>query len=306
LFNRGRHHPELYSHLERLRGDRDGGLAALQGRRWDAVIDTCGYVPRVVQASAELLASAVDHYTFISSISVYAEFPRVPGIDERAAVGRLADATVEEVTGETYGPLKALCEQAVERAMPGRALHIRPGLIAGPFDPSDRFTYWPHRVAQGGEVLAPGRPERLVQFIDARDLAGWIIHLVEAGQTGIYNATGPDYELTMQRLLDECQSVSGSDARFVWVSDEFLLEAGVVAWTEVPLWAPEARAPGLAAADCTKAIASGLLFRPLAVTIRDTLAWDAARPATVERRAGLKPERERQVLEAWRARATRT
>src|SRR5262249_10510626 len=149
---------------EKLRGDRDGGLAALQDRRWDAVIDTCGYVPRVVRASAELLGGAVDQYTFISSISVYDD-SNPPGMDESAAVGTLQDESVEEITGETYGPLKALCERAVEDALPGRALVIRPGLIVGPHDPTDRFTYWPHRVARGGEVLAPGRPGHPVQVI---------------------------------------------------------------------------------------------------------------------------------------------
>src|SRR5262245_38592594 len=165
LFNRGQHNPDLYPDVEKLHGDRDGGLDILRGRRWDAVIDTCGYVPRVVRASAELLAGAVDHYTFISSISAYPSFKAI-GNDERPPVGTLADPTVEEVTGESYGPLKALCEQAVEQALPGRTLNIRPGLIVGPYDPSDRFTYWPHRVAQGGEVLAPGRPERHVQVVD--------------------------------------------------------------------------------------------------------------------------------------------
>ncbi len=181
LFNRGQHNPELYPEVEKLRGDRDSDLSALQGRRWDAVIDTCGYLPRAVRASAELLADAVDHYTFISSISVYADF-HTPAMDESAPVGTLADETVEEVTGETYGPLKALCEQAAERALPGRVLNIRPGLIVGPHDPTDRFTYWPVRVARGGEVLAPGRPHVPVQVIDGRDLAEWTVRMVEARQ----------------------------------------------------------------------------------------------------------------------------
>ena len=157
LFNRGQHNPDLFPEVERLRGDRDGDLQALEGRRWDAVVDTCGYVPRVVRASAEMLAPNVDHYTFISSISVYADTSK-PGIDEQAPVGTLDDPTTEEVTGESYGPLKALCEQAAEAAMPGRVLNIRPGLIVGPHDPTDRFTYWVRRVAEGGEVLAPGNP----------------------------------------------------------------------------------------------------------------------------------------------------
>ncbi|HEU5370277.1 MAG TPA: NAD-dependent epimerase/dehydratase family protein [Ktedonobacterales bacterium] len=298
LFNRGQHNAALFPDVEKLRGDRDGDLSALQGRRFDAVIDTCGYVPRVVRASAELLAGAVDHYTFISTISVFANTSK-PGIDESGAVGKLADETTEEVTGESYGPLKALCEQAAERAMPERVLNIRPGLIVGPHDPTDRFTYWPHRVAQGGEVLAPGRPEYLVQFIDARDLAEWTIRMVEAKQTGTYNATGPDYPLTLGQVLEECKRQSGSDARFVWVDEKRLLDAGATPWMEVPLWIPESDpdAAGFSAINCNKAFAAGLTFRPLGETIRDTLAWDATRPADVERKAGIKPEREAHYLQ---------
>jgi 2'-hydroxyisoflavone reductase len=299
LFNRGQHHAALFPDVEKLRGDRDGDLTALQGRRWDAVIDTCGYVPRVVRASAELLADAVDHYTFISSISVYADVSK-PGIDESAPMGTLADATIEEITNESYGPLKALCEQAAEQAMPGRVLAIRPGLIVGPHDPTDRFTYWPHRIAQGGDVLAPGRPERLVQFIDARDLAEWTIRTVEAKQTGTYNATGPDYPLTMGQVLEACKAQSGSDAHFTWVNEKRLLEAGAIPWMEVPLWVPEddPESIGFFEVNCRKAFAAGLTFRPLAETVRDTLAWDVTRPADVERRAGIKPEREAYYLQA--------
>ncbi len=301
LFNRVQHNAALFPNVEKLRGDRDGDLSALQGRRWDAVIDTCGYVPRVVRASAELLADAVDHYTFISTISVFADVSK-PGVDESGAVGKLADETIEEVTGESYGPLKALCEQAAERAMPGRVLNIRPGLIVGPHDPTDRFTYWPHRVAQGGEVLAPGRPEYLVQFIDARDLAEWTIRMVEAKQTGTYNATGPDYPLTLGQVLEECKRQSGSDSRFIWVDEKRLLDAGATPWMEVPLWVPESDpdAGCFNAINCTKAFAAGLTFRPLGETIRDTLAWDATRPADVERKAGIKPEREAHYLQACR------
>ena len=306
LFNRGRHHAELYPEVEKLRGERDGNLEALRGRRWDAVIDTCGYVPRVVRASAALLADAVDQYTFISSVSVYTEF--APGMDETAPVGTLtetelreadaieaADRTTGVTYGRLYGPLKAACEQAAEEAMPGRVLTIRPGLIVGPHDYSDRFTYWVHRVARGGEVLAPGRPGRQVQFIDVRDLAEWVVRMIEARQVGVFNAKGPDYLLTMQRLLEECRAVSGSDARFVWVSESFLLESGVKPWTEVPLWIPEEHDESTYV-DFSKALAAGLTFRPLAETIRDTLAWDNTRPPDEERQAGLKRERELELL----------
>jgi 2'-hydroxyisoflavone reductase len=302
LFNRGRHNADLFPEVAKLRGDRNGDLDALKGRQWDAVIDTCGYVPREVRPSAELLADSVSHYTFISSISVYSDFSQ-PDMDESGPLGVLEDETTEEVTGETYGPLKALCERAAEAALPGRTLHIRPGLIVGPHDPSDRFTYWPRRIAQGGDVLAPAPPDQLVQWIDVRDLAEWNIRLVEQGVTGIYNATGPDAPLTMQRLLETCRAVTGSAARLVWVDEAFLLEQGAVPWMEIPLWVPASEGAGFSAVNCRKAIASGLTFRPLADTVRDTLAWDATRPQDAELRAGLKPEKEAALLQAWRDRA---
>ena len=302
LFNRGQHNPELFPEVEKLRGDRASDLAALVGRRWDAAIDTCGYVPRVVRTSSELLADAVEHYTFVSSISVYADFKKI-GINEHDPVGTLEDESIEEVTGESYGPLKALCEQAAERAMPGRVLNVRPGLIVGPHDPTDRFTYWPRRVARGGEVLAPNRPEHGTQIIDVRDLAEWMIAMVEQRQIGIYNATGPEYRLTIGQVLDESKSVSGSDANIVWVNERFLLDAGVQPWSELPIWVP-AEDPdnaGFDSVDCAKAIGAGLRFRPLAETIRDTLAWDATLPADRELRAGIRREREAELLASWRA-----
>jgi 2'-hydroxyisoflavone reductase len=302
LFNRGQHNPELYPEVEKLRGDRESDLSALAGRRWDAAIDTSGYVPRVVRASARLLAGAVEHYTFISTISVFADTSAV-GIDEDAPLATLEDPTTEEYRGPAYGALKALCEQAAAEELPGRVLTIRPGLIVGPHDQSDRFTYWPHRVAQGGEVLAPGRPERAVQIIDARDLAEWNIRMVEERQTGTYNATGPDRTLTMRDVLETCREVSGSDARFTWIPDAFLTEAGLGPWLEVPLWIPETpEQAGFFAIDCRRALAMGLSFRPLAETVRDTLAWNGTRDEAAFTTAGLKPEREREVLQAWHTR----
>jgi len=297
LFNRGQH-PDVFADVEQLHGNRDGDLAVLQGRRWDAAIDTSGFVPRIVGMSAETLADAVQHYTFISSISAYANFS-APGLDESAPLGKLTDERVEEVNGDTYGPLKALCEHAAEAAMPGRVLVIRPGLIVGPYDPTDRFTYWPHRVAEGGDVLAPGRPARPIQFIDARDLAAWTLYMVEAGQTGIYHATGPDQTLSMESLLEACKIISKSDARFTWIEDSCLLETGAGPWMELPLWIPESdgSSAGFMRVNCGKAIASGLTFRPLAETIWDTLVWDATRLADRDWRAGLKPERERYLLQ---------
>lgn len=294
LFNRGQHNPDLFPDVEKLHGDRDGGLAVLSGRQWDAAIDTCGYVPRVVSASAELLSHAVRHYTFISSISVYADFSTA-NLDESARVGTLEDATIETVTNETYGPLKALCEQAVEQAMPGRTLIVRPGLIVGPDDPTDRFTYWPWRVAQGGEMLAPGQPDQQVQFIDVRDLAAWIVKMVEENRTGVYQATGPDYPLSIGQMLDECRQATGSDARFTWVGEALAAQLMDDEVANFQPWAPEEYA-GMRNANCQRAIAAGLIFRPLAETIRDTLAWKAASPTRDEMRSGLARDKEKELL----------
>jgi len=308
LFNRGQTAPDLYPDVEQVRGDRDGGLGALSGRRWDAVIDTSGYVPRIVRASALALADRVGHYTFVSSISVYAE-PLAPGADESAPIARIPDETTEEVTGESYGALKALCERAAEEAMPGRTLIARPGLIVGPHDPTDRFTYWPRRVARGGDVLAPDDPNAPVQLVDARDLAEWLVHTAETRRTGVYNSTGPSEPLTLGAVLDECRRAIGARARWVWADEEFLLAQGVKPWTELPLWVARGdRAIDLV--DCRKAWSAGLTFRPLAETIRDTFAWDRATPAEARpRKTGvqapptLTAARESELLDAWRGRA---
>jgi 2'-hydroxyisoflavone reductase len=303
IFNRGATHPGLFPHVEELHGDRGGDLSALSGRSWEAIIDTSGYIPRVVRRSAEMLSNVADHYTFVSSLSVYADFSQ-PGMDENTPLAALQNETIEEVTGETYGPLKALCEKAVQAVYPHRALILRPGLIVGPHDPTDRFTYWPHRVQQRGEVLAPGPPDRLVQFIDVRDLAGWTLQMVESGRSGVYNTNGPDKPLPMNSLLFSCIQVSGSDARFVWVDEEFLLQQEVIPWKEMPLWVPESdqENAGFFAIDISRALEAGLTFRPVAETIRDTLAWDASRPTDHQWRAGISPQREAELLEAWRSR----
>lgn len=297
LFNRGQSNPGLYGDIEQIHGDRDGGLGALDGRQWDAVIDTCGYVPRIVRASADYLANAVEHYTFISSMSVYAE-PLPQGLDESGQVGVIPDETVEEITGETYGPLKALCEQTVSSAMGGRALHIRAGLIVGPHDLSDRFTYWPARVARGGRVLAPNSPDYAVQFIDVRDLAQWILLATEARLTGPFNVTGPREPLPLGRLLETCRQVSGSDTAFTWVDDAFLLAHEVAPYAELPLWVPSEYG-GFNAFSIDKALAAGLAFRPVADTVRDTLEWAMGRPADYTWRNGLSAEREAMLLQEW-------
>ncbi len=303
LFNRGRTNPHLFPDLEKLRGDRDGDLTALEGRDWDAVIDTSGYVPRIVKMSAELLAPHVRQYVFISSISVYAAFP-IEGIDETSPVGTLEDETVEEITGGSYGPLKALCEQAAERALPGRATNIRPGLIVGEQDRSDRFTYWPARMARGGEVLAPGDGGDFIQFIDVRDLAEWIIACIENDVTGVFNATSPPATLTMGEFLETCRRVSGSDATLTWADADFLAEQEVEPWSDMPVWVPATGdEPGFGRVSTRRAQEKGLRCRPVSETVRDTLEWFGTLPEERRNklRAGLDPEREAAVLAAWHA-----
>jgi len=234
---------------------------------------------------------------------VYADTTQ-PGVDELAQVATMPNGlqNSEEITGESYGPLKVLSERAAEQCLPGSTLIVRPGLIVGPHDPSNRFTYWPVRVARGGEVLAPDQPGHAVQFIDVRDLAEWIVRLVEAKTIGTLNATGPAGPLTLGEVLDTSRAVTGSDATFTWVSEDFLKEHNVTPYTEMPLWVPSEEA-GFGRFNLARALAAGLTFRPLAETIRDTLAWDNARPADAERRHGLKPAREADLLAAWHARA---
>ena len=302
LFNRGQSHPHLYPKaqypdLEQLRGDRDGGLDALRGRTWDTVIDTCGYIPRLVSDAARRLADAVAHYTFISSLSVYDDFT-VAGIRETAAVRAIDDETVEDVTGDTYGPLKALCEQAAEAAMPGRVLNMRAGLLIGPYDPTDRFTYWVARVARSGDVLAPPSPAAQVQFIDARDAAAWVMRMAAQRRAGTYNVTGPAARLTFAHFLESCRAATGSDARFHWAAADFLAGRAVLPWIDLPLWVRDG-SRGLLQVDIAKAVQAGLTFRALTETIADTLAWTSARPDTYAWQAGLTPTREAELLAAW-------
>lgn len=294
LFNRGKSNPDLFPQVQTIHGDREKDLDQLTGQRWDAVIDTCGYIPRIVRLSAEALKDS-HSYVFISSISVYADFSKI-GIDENDAVGVLREET-EEVTGESYGPLKALCERAVQDVFGARGVVVRPGLIVGPYDPTDRFTYWPMRVSRGGDVLAPDRPDVLTQIIDVRDLSDFIIKLVEDKASGVFNATGPDYPLSFGKLLETCKQVSKSDSNFKWASREFLSQHNVSPWSDLPAWLPdEGKDAGFARVNVSKAIAAGLTFRPLAETVRDTLNWATNRPPEHEWRAGLKPEREQELL----------
>jgi 2'-hydroxyisoflavone reductase len=295
LFTRGVTNPGLFPEAEHVRGNRDGDLDALEGRDWDVVVDTSGYVPRVVSASAELLAPSVGRYVFVSSISVYAGFAEPPTEDSPLAV--LDDPASEDVQ-EHYGALKTLCEAEVERALPGRALVVRPGLIVGPDDPTDRFTYWPLRARRGGEILAPAPPDRPVQFIDVRDLAEWIVRMAEAGATGAFNATGRPRQLTFEALLDACGA-----KQVTWVDDTFLLEHEVGEFAELPLWIAEGNDEwrSFQLVDISRALASGLTFRPLAETVRDVPVW-TGQGAPRQGKAGLAPEREAELLAAWHAR----
>ncbi len=304
LFNRGRTNPELFPQVEQLRGDRNNDLESLEGRRWDAVIDNSASLPRWVRQSAELLKDAADLYLFVSSLSVYSD-NSIVGIDESGAVGTLDDPATEEITGQTFGPLKALCEREAERAFPGRALVVRPGLIVGPGDRSDRFTYWPVRINRGGEVLAPGSPSDPVQFIDARDLAHWMIRLVERRENGVFNASGPKAPLSMAEMLYGIRAVTSAEVSFTWVEADFLGERDVRPWSDMPVWVPPRDGmEGFARVDCGKAFARGLSFRPLADTARDTLDWFGALPAERREnlRAGLPSQREAEVLAAWNVR----
>lgn len=296
LFNRGRSNPALFPDLETITGDREHDIQKLSGREWDAVIDVAGYLPRIVRLSAEALKDRVKRYVFISSISVYADNKKI-GIDETYPVGKLADQSVEEITGETYGPLKALCEKTVQDIYGDRALIIRPGLIVGPYDPTDRFTYWPMRIRRGGDVVVPESPDVPVQIIDVRDLSEFIIKLIGEGASGIYNATGPDTELTLGEMIDACRRVSGSVANLHWASTEFLEEHGVQPWSDMPVWIPDTEEnAGFSRVDISKAVEAGLRFRPLEETIRDTIAWAEMRPEGHEWRAGLNPTKEENLL----------
>lgn len=302
LFNRGQTDPNPNLDVEQLRGNRDSDLTALRGRRWDAVIDTSGYLPCIVRKSAELLAPAVGRYAFVSTASVYRGGTLDEHIDEHAPLLTLEDETQEDLEApKAYEALKVLCERTVEELMPGRTLVARLSLAVGPRDPTDRFTYWPHRVAQGGPILVFDCPNRVVHpFIDARDAAQWIIAGVEVGRIGTFNIGGR-VGTTIGEVLETCRAVSGvRDVSFVWMSEAFLLEHGVRPWTELPLWVPRGRRD-LAGLDSTQAVSAGLRWRPLEETVRDILAWDRTRPTTGERRAGLTAEREQELLQRWKS-----
>jgi 2'-hydroxyisoflavone reductase len=303
MFNRGKSGAGLYPEVESLLGDRDGGLGALEGRSFDAVLDTSGYVPRVVRQAGELLAERVGHYTFVSSLSVYADLE--PNGDETRPLATTDEPGSEEVL-KHYGALKALCEQTLESLLPGRVLHARAGLIVGPYDPMNRFPYWLRRIAAGGDVLAGSDPEAPQQLIDARDLAGWLLSKAEDGKAGTFNVTGPEKPLSFGEVLETIRDVVGGNARFVWVEEQFLLENGVEPMDGLPLWIPR-EAVGFNLRNVERALACGLKLRPLAETVRDTWQWLQGKPQPAEAaetpiQSGLAREREAELLAAWHAR----
>ncbi len=304
LFNRGRTNPHLFPEVEKLRGDRNDNLTALEGREWDVVIDNPAMLPRWVRQSAGLLKDAAGQYLFISTLSVFAN----DGIIDQDETGELAvydEEKEEAVTGSAYGGRKVLCERAAEEAFPGRTTVVRPGLITGPGDPTLRFPYWPLRLDRGGGVLAPGQPGDPVQFIDARDLGEFVISLLENSIYGIYNATGPEEPIPMGRMLEEIKNGLEADATFTWVDEEFLQEEGVLRYVN-GLGGPAVRNPRMAGYNqynIDRALAKGLTFRPVAVTARDTLDWYKTLPEEERsRRRILSAEREAEVLAAWHAR----
>jgi 2'-hydroxyisoflavone reductase len=292
LFNRGETNPGLFPETEKLRGDRTADLSALKGREWDAVLDPSGYLPSVVRASAEMLADSAGHYIFVSSVSAYASLAQ--RVDEDSPLGKLGDLPEDKLTEDysNYGPLKVLCEQAVADVFGDRQATVRPGLIVGAHDPSGRFTYWPHRVARGGRVLAPAPPEARVQFIDAKDLGSWLVDLSERRAGGVYNATHPGR--SWRETLETCRRASGSDATFEWVPAEVLKEHEVGEWMELPLWISDPDSAAMHEVDVSRAVAAGLTFRPLEETVRDTLQH----AQTVEG-VGLTPERETELLTVY-------
>lgn len=312
LFNRGRSNPGLFEGrpIEQIHGDRNvaADLQKLAGRKWDAVVDTSGYFPKQVRAAASVLAGNVGQYVFVSSISAY-DVPMKPGMDESAKVARLPEGTdvdaIDKISEGNYGALKLLCEEAAEKAMPGKALNIRPGYIVGLRDGSDRFTYWPVRVKKGGEVLVPGRPSDPIQFIDVRDLGDWTIRMVEAGTNGVFNATGPKERLGMGPFLEACKKATGSNATFTWVEEPALKELGLTPDTDFPIWvSPSSPEGGLGDVSIARAVKAGLTFRPLAKTIEDTLTWWGTLPEErrAQMRAGIAAEKEAAALAALKAR----
>lgn len=311
VFNRGQRESDLPAAIEYLKGDRDdGSLDALKGREWDVCIDNPARVPSWIRDAGEILKGKVKQYVFVSTISVYADNSQ-PNAGEDTLLESYSGKDAMKETSKTlaadpslYGPLKAACEREVEKWFPGIATVVRPGLIVGPNDPTDRFTYWPVRLARGGDVLAPGDGNDPVQVIDARDLAEWMIRMVESRTFGTFNAAGPDYRMSMAAMLYGIRATRSVSANLTWVPAKFLRGQKVAPWSDMPTWLPgQGETAGFGSRDISRALAAGLTFRPLSTTATDTLDWFKSLP--VERQgnlgAGLKAERETEVLKAWRA-----
>lgn len=290
--NRGTHYLDEQLQVDRLIADRESDLGLLSGRTFDAVIDTCGYSPETVRHSLNAIGGSVGTYVFISTVSVYGDFSAI-GIAEEHPI----KYTHPDEQGD-YGSLKADCERVVTELMPERSLIIRPGLIVGPYDQSDRFTYWPSRFARGGKVLVPDRLDRLIQFIDVRDLAAFVLTLSEAQARGIYIATGPEERLSLGNFFDACEQIAGTYCQVVRVEEAALEKAGVAPWTELPLWVPASKRnfAGVMRLDRSKAVDAGLACRRIGGTIADTLKWDQTRDPSAPRLAGLSEEREAALL----------
>ncbi len=309
LFNRGKFSQEDFENVEQFHGDRNFDLDKLESRRFDAVIDTCGYLPQTVKTSAGFFADKVNQYVFISSGSVYADTSK-PNYDETTTVQKLDEKqqkSVDEIDpngelngltlGENYGALKVLCEDSAENAMPNRVVNVRAGMIVGAFDWTDRFAYWVMRVAKSSEVLAPGKPENYVQLIDARDLSEWISSMIETGENGTFNATGKFLELTFGKMLEEIKIAAKIDAKFVWANENFLMENNVAPWSEMPFYLPESdeNTRNFLTINVDKALAKGLKFRPLRETILEVFKWRKAQE--FEMKVGISEGREKELLQ---------
>jgi 2'-hydroxyisoflavone reductase len=300
LFNRGSK-SGLFPGVEEVHGDREQDLNALADGRWDAVLDTCGYAPNVVQRSAQFLQGRAGQYTFVSSLSAYANFG-ISNQDEHAALAVMPEGERTDVYNpEYYGPLKVLCEQAADAAFPGRALIVRPGYIIGPCDPTGRFTYWPRRISEGGEVLAPGSPSQALQVVDARDLGDWMVRAIENQLTGAYNATSPNGALTLGDALEACCQASKSGAKLTWVPEDFLRAHQVKPWQDLPFWQPDydQEDAGQFHFEVSKAVEAGLNFRPITETVTDLLAWDRTPDGQLARQSGMSREREEEILSLY-------
>lgn len=299
LFNRGISNNALFPQVKKLKGDREkGDVAALENKSWDIVVDVCGYRPEDIRPLAKALSANVGRYLFVSTISVYKDFT-ISGINEDYPLSVMPEKSGRDITRETYGPMKVLCEKEVAEIYPNRHLIIRPGLIAGPYDPTDRLTYWVHRILEGGQVLVPAPPERPMQFIDARDLAEWILDMAEKDTAGIYHATGPAQALTMKDFLVECKRLSSQETENVWVEEKYLQESGIEPWQELPLWHPAEEFKHLMQIDISRALSQGLKYRPLVQTLRDTIAWASMRPLDYQWQAGLSSDKEARILREW-------